>query len=94
MIFGELLAVIVLWFFALQIWDIPRLTRNSLSIRGALRFIAGGVVAICAIVLLYVILPASVYDALSALAISTFLAALAAEFIVGEDVRRFILRRR
>lgn len=89
MIFAELFAVIVLWFAGLQVWDIAtfHLAPALRTLRGALRLLAGCALAFGALALLYVWLPDYAMSAFSWLAICTFLAALAAEFLIGEDLR-------
>ncbi len=89
MIFVKLLAVIAMWFAALQVWDIAtfqfaQVLRTPI---GALRFIGGCVLGFCALGLLYASLPIFAVSAFSWVAICTFLGALAAEFLVGEELR-------
>lgn len=89
MIFGKLLAVIAVWFVALQVWDLGTLKvlRAIRSVMGVVRLLAGGAIGLCALLLLYVWLPPSAASAFSWMAIGTFVAALAAEFLIGEDLR-------
>lgn len=96
-VFFKLLAVIALWFAALQIWDIATLQMRSTlrSVVGALRFAAGCAIGFAALAALYVLLPVPAAT-FSSLAILTFIAALIAEFLIGDDVRgavRSALRR-
>ena len=96
-VFLKLLAVIALWFAALQIWDIATLQvlRAVRTIGGALRFVAGCVIGLAALAALYVLLPVPAAT-FSSLAIVTFIAALVAEFLIGDDARgalRSALRR-
>lgn len=93
MIFGVLFASVLLWFLALQIWNIPTLARSLPTARGLLRAVVGAMAAFLALGLLYEGLPDAVLDAFSGLSIVTFLAALAAEFLIGDEVRRLWLDR-
>ena len=89
MIFAKLLAVIGLWFCALQIWDIASMHfANFVRSPGTIvRFFAGCVIAFGALTLLYFWVPFSAAGPYSWIAIATFIAALAAEFLIGDDVR-------
>lgn len=94
MIVISLAAVIVVWIVALQIWDITTLTRSLGTLRGILRLFGGMLAGFAALALLYFALPLGSDETFSYLSIATFLTALAVEFIVGDDVRRFIARKR
>ena len=96
MIFGELLAVILVWLAALQVWDIATLHTRAVvsSFSGAARFISGCIIGLGALTLLYLALPLSALSAFSYLGIATFIAALAAEFLVGDDIRSLVRRKR
>lgn len=94
MIGVSLIAVILVWVCALQIWNITTLTRSLTTPRGWVRFLAGAIVAFLALAMLYFSLPAWANGAFSVFSIVTFLTALAVEFIVGEDLRAFYVRRR
>jgi hypothetical protein len=89
LIFAKLLAVIAVWFCALQVWDIATLHFTDLlrSPAAVLRFLAGCVLAFGALVLLYVAVPFSAPGLFSAIAIATFVGALLAEFLIGDDLR-------
>ena len=89
LIFVRLLGVIAIWFFALQVWDIATLQalRVIRSIGGLARFAAGCAIGLGALVLLYATIPDAESATFSMLAIGTFVAALAAEFLVGDDLR-------
>lgn len=94
MIAAVLAAAIAVWFVALQIWNITTLLRALPSIDGFLRLFGGAAVALLALALLYAGLYAAGSDAFSTLSIVTFLAALAVEFLIGDDVRRARSRKR
>ena len=83
---------ILIWFLALQIWNPTTLTRSLLTLRGLLRLIAGALVAFLALALLYIGLHDSSDRVISILAIATFLTALTAEYLVGDDLRRLFSR--
>lgn len=85
----SLIAVILVWVCALQIWNITTLARSLTTVRGWLRFFFGAIVAFLALAMLYFSLPAWANDKFSIFSIVTFLTALAVEFIVGEDLRAF-----
>ena len=96
MIFGELLAVIFVWLLALQVWDIATLHVRAVvsSLSGAARFIGGCVIGLGALTLLYLTLPLTAMNAFSYLAIATFIAALATEFLIGDDIRNLVRPKR
>lgn len=89
MIFVKLVGVIVIWFAALQVWDIARLQilRVVRSFGGVLRFLGGCALGLSALIALYLWVPVTAAT-FSWLAIATFLAALVAEFLIGDDIRR------
>lgn len=94
MIFLRLAAVIVLWFVALLFWNLSALRPRTLfSFAGLARLIAGAVFVFGALLLLYESFPELPQSEMSLLAIGSFLAALVADFIVGEDIRRFFRSR-
>lgn len=85
----KLLAVTIIWFFALQVWDVAtlQLLRVVRSAGGVARFLGGCTIGLAALILLYTTVPSLASEAFSTLAIATFLAALIAEFLIGDDVR-------
>jgi hypothetical protein len=91
---GVLAAVILVWFLALQIWDVATLGRSLLTFGGILRLLGGASLALAALALLYAGLYAAGSDAFSVLSIVTFLTALVVEFLIGDDVRRVLARKR
>ncbi len=93
MIVLSLAGVILIWVLALQIWDVTTLTRSLLTLRGWIRLIVGAAFAFAALALLYVTLPPFSDETFSFLSIVTFITALAVEFIIGDDVRRFLARK-
>lgn len=84
-----MLAVIALWFVALVFWNLGAVrSRFSVSPLGCLRFTAGTVFVLSALVLLYESFPYLTQQEFSYFAIGTFIAALIADFLVGDDIRR------
>lgn len=88
------MAVILLWFVGLLLWSPSsgRQRGGSSSARFA-SAIAGGIFVAAALVLLYLCFPRMTQNEFSFFAIATFLAALAAEFLIGDDLRRLLRRR-
>lgn len=94
MIFLRLCAVIVLWFVALLFWNLSALRPRTLfSLTGLARLIIGCVFVFAALLLLYESFPNLGQSEVSYFSIGSFLAALAAEFIIGEDVRALFKKR-
>jgi hypothetical protein len=89
-----LIAVIVLWFLALLFWNVSALKPATFfSIAGLLRLIAGAIFVIAALALLYMSFPGLHQGEMSWFAIGSFLVALIADFIIGEDIRGIFGRR-
>lgn len=87
-LFGKLIAVIILWLIALMFWGASTFSlRAFANATGVLRLLCGAVVALGALYLLDRTLPEWDLQYFSYFAIGTFLAALVAEFAIGEDVR-------
>lgn len=94
MTFVRLAAVIVLWFIALLFWNLSALRPKTLfSFTGLARLVIGAVFVFAALLLLYESFPNLRQTELSYFAIGSFLAALLADFIIGEDVRAFFKKR-
>lgn len=94
MTFLRLCAVIVLWFIALLLWNLSALRPGTLfSLTGLARLIIGSLFVFAALLLLYESFPDLRQTELSYFAIGSFLAALAADFIIGEDVRALFKKR-
>lgn len=94
MTFLRLCAVIVLWFIALLFWNLSALRPRMLfSPTGLARLIIGSVFVFAALLLLYESFPDLRRSEMSYFAIGSFLAALVADYVIGEDVRALFKRR-
>jgi RsiW-degrading membrane proteinase PrsW (M82 family) len=92
--FLRLTAVIVLWFIALLFWNLSALRPRTLfSLAGLARLFIGAVFVLAALLLLYESFPDLRQTEMSYFAIGSFLAALVADFIIGEDVRALFKKR-
>lgn len=94
---GELAGVIALWFIALRVWNVgaasPAQAARGLYkgltptrvILGLSRLLGGSALAVLALLVLFsVIAPVTLSD-LSALAITTLITALAADYLLGSS---------
>jgi hypothetical protein len=81
--------VIALWFFGLLFLNLSgaRL-RTTVSPGGIARSVAGAIFVVAALTLLYASFPEMTQREFSAYAIATFLVALAADFLIGDDIRK------
>lgn len=95
MSFLLLIAVIALWFAGLVLWDVSGWrARTFLSLTGILRFIVGAMFIFGALVLLYLSFPGMRQGEMSWFAIGSFLIALIADFMIGDDIRALFRPRR
>jgi hypothetical protein len=79
----------VLWFLGLLLWNLSGTRmRRAFSLAAVVRALAGAVFVVSALVLLYVSFPDMTQREFSVYAIGTFLAALAADFLIGDDIRK------
>jgi hypothetical protein len=92
-IFERLLAVIALWFGGLLLCNLREFRVRLLSFAELMRVLAGAALAFAALLLLYESFPGMSDQQFSFFAIGTFIIALAAEFFIGDDVRRLVRRR-
>jgi hypothetical protein len=94
-IFLLLIGVIVLWFLALLFWNVSTLKPGTFfSITGLLRLTGGAIFVIAALLLLYLSFPGLPQSEMSWFAIGSFLVALIADFMIGDDIRSVFGRRR
>lgn len=93
MTFLRLAGVIVLWFLALLLWNVSALRfRTLISIAGLARLLAGAAFMLAALYVLSTGFPQLRGNDLSVFAIGSFLAALVADFIIGDDLRSLLRR--
>jgi hypothetical protein len=79
----------VLWFLGLLFWNLSATRgRYGVSATGIVRAFGGAVFIVSALVLLYMSFPEMTQHEFSLYAIGTFLAALAADFLIGDDIRK------
>lgn len=95
MSFLLLIAIIALWFIGLVFWNVSALrVRTFLSFTGMLRFIVGAIFILGALALLYLSFPGLRQGEMSWFAIGSFLIALIADFMIGDDIRALFRPRR
>jgi len=71
------------------LWNLSgRRSQRTFSLAGVTRAIAGAVFVIAALVLLYASFPEMTQREFSLYAIGTFLTALVADFLIGDDIRK------
>ena len=85
--------MIALWFGGLLLCNLRDFRLRSLSFTQLTRLLAAAALAFAALLLLYQSFPGMSDEQFSFFATGTFIIALAAEFFVGDDVRRLVARR-